>query len=590
MIAQAERTDDRIEVGLDTGPRIPHVAVALAVAAGALGLWGGRSADTESVDGYGLISALPAMYWLAVAIAIVATALLFRVASDPENRRLANMVPMLWLVLLHTAPQLAHDHVRFPTVWTHMGLIRMVDETGSGDVLVDARFAWPGFFGTFVAPLARLDPLLLDPLLRLWPTLITGGTAVLVGALARRSYPQVATIGSISSLVYILLAWTGQDYFSPQSVGFLWYVAVLVVLESGYLYTNPAWCSQIPVISTFASAGDRPAARSTPAFIALLILGFAAVVSHPVAPLFICSALIVLGLYGRTVAWRLLLLVGGSYVLWLLISAQPRWSTRIDELLDEIGDLNGNLGRNGPGRAATPSSEQAVVWSVRDYAGIATFASIPVIGLLMITERFKHLRPAVPLVPLAGVPALALALQSYGGEILIRLLVFTSPVTSILIGRTLTTLRAPALTVVAAAMVTVLTPVLLVARFGGESFEFSTGSDRAAVEAAYASADDDTLFVADNGYVPWRDRTIGRNSFVEAPVEADDEWIAGVEQLAADEGKSRILVVLTRSQSAWRVHGKGDDPHPLADFARWLSEQPGSEVLYDRDGAWVIER
>ncbi len=590
MITQVERTDDRVEVGVETGPQLPRIALALALVAGALGLWGGRSADAASVDGYGLISALPAVYWLAVGLATVTTALLFWVAADPENGRYANAAPMLWLVLLHTAPQLAHEHVRFPTVWAHLGFIRTVEETGSGDLLTDARFAWPGFFGAFVAPLARLDPALLEPLLRLWPTFITGGTAILVAALARRSYPQVANIGSVSSLVYVLMAWTGQDYFSPQSVGFLWYIAILVVLESGYLYTSTALSSQVPLISRFSAAGgDRPAARSTPAFVALLILSYGAIVSHPLAPFFICMALVVLGLYGRKVAWRLLLFVGVSYGLWFVISARPWWSTGLDGVLNEVGDFVGNLEPGSTVRVDTPSADRANVTSVRDSVARATFGSVLIIGLLMVTERFKHLRPAVPLVPLAAVPAVALALQSQRGEITVRVLLYTLPMASILAGRLVAMLRRPALTVVAAGMVATLAPVLLIARFGNESFEYSTGADRAAMEAAYARADDDTLFVADNGHLPWRDRTIGRNVFAERWVETSDAWIAGVEQLASDQGLSRIIVVLTRSQNGWRVHGMSDEADFLAQFARWLSQRPGSEVLYQQDGAWAIE-
>jgi hypothetical protein len=289
------------------------------------------------------------------------------------------------------------------------------------------------------------------------------------------------------------------------------------------------------------------------------------------------------------VAWRLLLFVGVSYGLWLVISARPWWSIGLDGVLNEVGDLVGNLEPGSTGQVARPSPDQADVTSVRNSIGIATFGAVLIVGLLMVTERFKHLRPAVPLVPLAAVPAVALGLQGQRGDITARVLLYTLPLASILVGRIVVMLRRPALTVVAAGMVAASAPVLLIARFGNESFEYSTGADRAAMEAAYSRADDDTLFVADNGHLPWRDHTIGRNVFAERSVEVGDAWIAGVEQLAADQGLSRVIVVLTRSQNGWRVHGMSDDADSLAQFARWLSERPGSEVLYQQDGAWAIE-
>lgn len=589
MIAQLEPTVDHIELGVQRGPRLRPFGLALAFLAGTLALWGGSSADTDAVDGFGLISALPTVYWLAVVAATAATALLVFEAADPPPRGHTYTVPMLWLVLLHTAPQLAHDHVRSPAVWAHMGLIRVIEETGSGEVVVDGWFAWPGFFASLVAPLARLDAGPLETLLRFWPSAITGATAVLVAALARRSYPHQATIGMVSSLVYILLAWTGHDAFSPESVGILWYLGILVVVESGYLHTSSAWSSQVPVLSRFSAAGgDRPAGRSTPTFVALLILGYGAIVSHPVVPFFLCMALVILGVYGRRIAWRLLLFIGVSYGSWLLVSGSPWWSDGVAEFLNQVRDLTGNT-QQSTGGVNTPSAEQAVVSSVRSTLGIATYGSVLATATFMIAERYRHLRPAVPLVPLAVAPALVLGLHDNGDEIVTVAILFTLPLASILIGRILCLLRHPALGMSVIALVTTLPPVLLVARFGNESFEYATGSDRLAVEAAYTRADDDTLFVADNSFLPWRDRSIGRNAFVERTVEMSEAWISDVEQLAADEGKARIIVVLTRSQTNWRVHGEGGDPDSLAEFARWLLKRPGSEALFAQSGAWVIE-
>ncbi len=590
MIAQVERTDDSAVRGLGDVVKIGNVGLGLAVVAAVCGLVGGRIVDSDQVDGYGLISALPSVYWAGVALAVAATFLLLRVAASNERSRYAPAVPALWLLLLHTAPQLAHSHVRFSIVWTHMGFVRLIDETRTGDVLIDARFAWPGFFGTFIAPLARLDPWALEGLLRVWPTYITGGTAILVAALARRSYPTVPMIGSLSALVYVLLAWTGQDYFSPQSAGFLWYIAILVILESGPLQTSSAWSASVPVLPRFAaSGGDRPASRSTPAFVALVILSFGAVVSHPLAPFFICMALVILGLYGRTLAWRLLLFVGSAYVLWFLVSAEPWWSTRIEELMDQFGGLLDNFARNTSERVATSSPEHLLVTSIRSYVGLATFVSVLVIGITMATERFRHLRPAVPLAPLAGVPALAVALQSYGGEIVIRVLLFTLPMASVLIGRILASFRLRTLPTAVALLTAALCPLLLVARFGNERFEFTTAPDREAVEVAYARADDDTLFVADNGFISWRDQTVGRNEFFELTVDESESWITAVEAEAMANGKERIIVVLTDSQLGWKVHGESLPADTLDNFAQWLLDRSGSELLFHDGRSWTIE-
>lgn len=565
------------------------LGIALAALSIVLGLWGGRNAATDEVDGYGILFALPTVYWVGVGLGAVASLILLRL-SMVERTRYALLVPAIWLGILHTGPHLAHDHFRFQTVWTHMGFVRVIDETGTGDVLIDARFAWPGFFGAFSASLASVNEPTLDLIMRLWPTAVLGATAILVGALATRSYPTVPLIGPLSAVAYIMLAWTGQDYFSPQSFGFTAYLCILVLMESGPLRTSPAWSASVPFLARFAAAGgDRPTARSTPVFVALIILSFGAIVSHPLAPFFICMGLVILGTYGRTVAWRLLVMVAVAYVLWFFITAEPWWSTQLEGMLDQVGSLGSILESTTTNRVASSSPEHLFVTRVRTFVGLATFAIVLVTGIAMATERFRHLRPAIPLAPLAGIPSMALALQSYGGEIIFRVVLFTLPMAAILIGRLLATVRVKAIPVLVPLLVLAMMPWLMLARFGNEAFEMTTDVDREAWEVAYARAQDDTLFTLDNGFTPFQDRTVGRNRFREVTAIANQSYIDTLRDFAARSEKTRILVVYTPTQSQWRVHGMSFEIDYLDEVAQWLSAQPGATVLYNQDGGWVIE-
>lgn len=569
--------------------RTGGIALAIAALSVLFGIVGGITADSARVDGFGLISALPTIYWIGVALGAVASFLLLRLAIK-ERTRYASVVPALWLGILHTGPHLAHDHFRFQTVWTHLGFVRVIDETGTGDVLIDARFAWPGFFGSFIPSLAQVDESTLDLIMRLWPTAILGGTAILVSALATRAYPTIPLIGPLSAVSYILLAWTGQDYYSPQSFGFTAYLSMLVLLESGPLRSSPAWSASVPFLARFAAAGgDRPAARYTPVFVSLVILSFGAIVSHPLAPFFICMGLVILGLYGRTVAWRLLVMVALAYVLWFFITAEPWWSTQLEKMIGQIGGFFENLDSTTSSRVATSSPDHIFVTQVRTYVGLGTFLTVLILGIAMATERFRHLRPAIPLAPLAGIPSMALALQSYGGEIIFRVVLFTLPVAAILIGRLLATIRVRALPIVVPLFALIMMPLLMLARFGNEAFEMTTDIDREAWVIAYDRAQDDTLFIADNSFTPFQDMTVGRNRFFEIEAAPDQSFIDAMEQTAENVGKTRIIVVFTPTQSQWRVHGKSFEVDYLDEVARWLAERPGATVLYENEGGWVVE-
>ncbi len=553
-----------------------------------LGLYGGRTTVTEDVGGYGIVSGLPPVYWVSVAIATVATVVLFRVAIA-ERTRYAAAVPALWLGILHTAIHLAHDHFRFQTAWTHIGFTRYIEENNAGEVLIDARFAWPGFFGVFSASLPNVNDTTLELAMRLWPTMLLGGTAILISALATRSYPTVPLIGPLSATVYIMLAWTGQDYFSPQSFGFTVYLSILVLLESGPLRASPAWSASVPFLARFSAAGgDRPAARSPVVFVSLVVLAFGAIVSHPLAPFFICTGLIILGLYGRTVAWRLLAMVGFAYVAWFFITAEPWWSTRLADMIDQVGGFFGNTGASSTERVRSSSPERIFVTSVRTWVGVATFATVLATGIAMATERFRHLRPAIPLAPLAGVPSMALALQSYGGEIVFRVVLFTLPAAAILVGRLLAGVRIRAIPYVVPVVILALMPWLMLARFGNEAFELTSAVDREAWLVAYEEAEGDALLVADNSFTPFADQTIGSNRFVEIQARADQAYVEEMRNLAESIGKERILVVYTPTQSQWRFHGRSFPVTFLDDVALWLEENADGEVLYNKDGGWVI--
>jgi hypothetical protein len=491
--------------------------------------------------------------------------------------------------VLHTAPHLAHDHFRFQTAWTHLGFVRLIDERGTGEVLVDARFAWPGFFGSFVPSLGQMTDGQIDYFMRLWPTGLLGLSAALIAALAYRSYPTVPMVAPVAATLYIVLAWTGQDYFSPQSFGFVIYLCVLVLLESGSLRTAPAWSESLPVLRRFSAAGgDRPRARSTPVFVAMLILSFGAVVSHPLAPFFICTGLAILGLYGRTTAWRLMMFVGITYVVWFFVTAEPWWSTQLPRMLEQMGDFLDNFLNSSTERQLDSSPQRLFVTQVRALYGAGIILSVLVIGITMALDRFRHLRPAIPLAPLAGIPSLAL-LQSYGGEVIFRVILFTLPPATILLARMLVGVRPRLLSGVVAAAMVAFTPVLLVARFGNEAYEKTTDADLAVFDAGFARAQDDTVFVLDNGFAPYQSRTVGRNRFAEVPMEPTQDWLDLVDLGLDFTDKSRVIVFLTPGQTEWRVHGMSSPRDYLDEMGEFLRAQPGAVVLYESDGAMAIE-
>ncbi|MDH3293396.1 MAG: hypothetical protein OER95_03635 [Acidimicrobiia bacterium] len=591
MITQGKRTKPsqvRVDHGAVSGLSAPRLGLLAAVVAVLAGLYAGLSAPADAVDGHGTAAALPLLYWIAVAVAALATVVLLWTAAQGASSSDA-AVPFVWLLLLHTAPQLVAENAGGTAAWNNVGLVRLVGETRGADAVVDGRLAWPGFFAALAAPLGDLGPEYVDLLLRLWPSAVTGAIAVLVAGLGRRAYPTHPMVGSLSALVYVLAAWTGHDHFSPDSLGLLLFVSLIALMESGPLRSRSAWSASVPLLSRFAvSGGDRPASQATTVFVTLVVLGLAAVAADPVSTSFLLLALLMLGLYGRAVAWRLLVLLGAVTVLWALVVADPVWSA------DGVG-LSGifadGLDKLGPAtdQSGTPSPAHLLVDRVRLGLVAAALAMTALVAVAMAGERRRHLRPATPLVPLTIVCLIGLAPTGVGMASITEVYAFALPFISVILGRLLAGVGARNLPIAGAVLALALSPALVLARFGDDSFQRSTDADRAAVEAGYAAADGDTLFVADNRHLPWRDQALAGNTFALVPASADDAWLTQMRSQASAAGKGRIVVYLTASQQAWRVHGLGDSTSDLDEVAAWLRNQPGTELLYGEGSSWAIE-
>jgi hypothetical protein len=569
------------------GPVLGGVALVFALLAGLI-------TPSAGVGDRGLIGALPPTYWVGAGLAVTATVLLVRAAVHGAPQQAA-LVPALWIGILHTAPALAHDGVRAPLTYANVGLVQLAGSGAGLGADADPRLGWPGFFAAAVPFVVDLHPLALEWVLRLWPTLMITLAASLVAALARRAYPTVSLVGPVAALIFVVGAWTGQDHFSPQSLAFLSFLATIVIIESGPLRPRGSWSSASSLLRRFGAAGgDRPEARAVPAFVALVVLGLAAVVSHPVAPLTIGVALVVLALHGRRVAWHLALVVLVSYGMWTVVAATPWWSPQFPVLMSELSGMVPTVDLLPGAGAGGASSGLQLVGGIRTWLGVVTVASTVAVVAVMALERFRHLRPAVPLALLAVTPLVVTVLTGGPRQIITRSLICVLPLSAVLLARVVLALPASALPVTVAVGLVVVMPAFLAARYGHEAFEMVTEADLQAVELAteVAAGGRSTLVVADNPYVPWTGGppagTEELVAFVAVRAEPTTRWLDQVTTSASAGSHDRVVVVFTPSQSAWRQLAEGQPPQSLDRVAQWLATQPGVELVGGGTGAWVL--
>lgn len=504
------------------GPRWPALASAVLLVIGVIALLTGPRA---AVDGFGLITALP---WLYVATTVLMVALIAVNIVRWRNAPWLLYAQIVFLtVALALAPVLLEPDARFATAYTHAGFVDYIDRTGAVLGNYDARFSWPGFFAA-AAMFVRATGLTPDDLLRWTPLLLDLAYLGAFFALVAR-FTTSPRRRALAMLMFVLFNWVGQDYFAPQGFAFLLYLvfaASAAALFIGGTRENRlfGWIARITRRQPAPVGAEvRPVAMQLGLLATMLITFSAIVVSHQITPVFAIITVLVLTVLGFNRSWALpvlLLVLFLGYVVW---GATNFWQGHLGDIfggLGRLGAIQQNLtaiGSRLPGDT-TYTAARGVVVDVRIAMAVA-LAAIAVIAFIRSRDRVLALAAVLALAPL-----LVLAVQSYGGEAILRIQLFTLPFTAIVAGHLLrerTEHTPPALgrrhvgrAVIAAGASCVVLIGFFVARYGNESFEEMRPSDVSTAQALYRLAPKGSSLVSINDSMPWKNVKIGDYEYV----------------------------------------------------------------------------
>ncbi|MFE2888166.1 lipopolysaccharide biosynthesis protein [Streptomyces sp. NPDC059272] len=514
-------------------------------------------ADLDRMGGLGLISVLPLPTLAGAALLIVVFASLLWLGR--EHRTLL-MITLLAIVFsLHALPAVIETEPRFPTAWQHLGFIDYIDRTGSAVPDLDARWSWPGFFAVaaFVGRTCGITDW--SEVIRWWPT------AIQLAYLA----PMFLLVRSLRASwrakwtgiwIFVLSGWVGQDYFSPQGFTFLLYLAFVAILLVWFRAPHVLWTRMRP-----GEAEVEPTDRRQQAVLLLVLTGLfaASVPAHQLTPFVMLGVLTVLVLIGRSELRGLPILFAVLVAVWLGFMAEPYWSGHFDDLFGGVGGVGSNVSTSVSGRIQGGSSTHKLVLYTRVLlaGGIMTLACW---GWLR--RRIDKYRERSLLV-LTFVPFLGFGMQSYGGEMALRVFMFAVPGAALLAGlalfpRTGATARerekdrsshlAPLAALLAGLL---LMGGFLVARWGNEGFERVRPGEVAAMNYVYAHdrptvrllwLTDDTVNDVTPA-MPWGAKDMERVNYVPTLAPADPVLVSGLVKALKDAGPNSYLM-LNRSQ------------------------------------------
>lgn len=443
-----------------------------AVLAGSLLLWWAstRTADLTGGGADGVLSILPWTYWAALALTCGALAVaLGGRRLDPIAAGLATAVLAVQLLAWTSVTAGAGGP---GAAWVHVGFIDAIERTGSVVLGADARFSWPGFLAGSAQLQTWADLPSVAGLLDLAPVVFT--LLALPGLwLIGRSITGGDRGAWVTTTLALATTWMQQDYFSSQAVAYLGYIAVLATL---LVLWDRAAKPRVRWWQAYRRVPGRPAGVGGGSIVALelllVVIVAGMVVSHQLTPVMTVLVLLVTAVTGSTRLRGLPVAALALFVGWFSYGAADYWTGHLGTVVGDIGQVGSSVTAGVTARlAGDPAYLQ---WQYLRMGWTGALVLTAMVGLVLL----RHRPGAVWWAGLAGAPGALVLLQSYGGEVVLRVAVYGAPiwcslaaVTTLAVARAVHRRRPTVVLPVAAVLLLLATSVLTITRGLNVAFE-----------------------------------------------------------------------------------------------------------------------
>ncbi|HYR63694.1 MAG TPA: hypothetical protein VET24_13825 [Actinomycetota bacterium] len=548
--------------GLSTGQMALMTCAALL-----MGILALLRVDSATLGDLGLVSVVGPVYFVAVGLILVSFG--FALAQHPLRRPLLAFQLVGLIALLDGLGPLVEPHASFATSWLHAGFAQQIAQHGTTIPTLDARFSWPGFFAlaAFLSKSADLH----SPVVFLrWAPLAFNLMYLPPLYAIFRAVTRNERVWWMGLGFFYMASWVGQDYFSPQAFNFFLFLVFLAVALRWFRPPMPdpgkgnRWERFLALWMrrTGGRGEERIVARSTPtqrgALIAILSLIFLAMtVSHQLTPFLLLGGLIALVVFGRTTLRGFPVILAVTMLAWISLGAIAFWSGHLNLIVGDVGHLGANVSTSLTGRIQG-SPGRLDVLGIR----IALAGTIALIALVGTIRRRRLGYGDWSLLLLGFAPFPVLAVQSYGGEALLRAYLFALPFVALLAAMAFLPSTQPTKVGVPALCFCIVAglfaPAWLVARYGNERFDRVSAADLAAVKFMYANAQPAALghgrttLISLFPQLPWRYQDINTYDYQSVQNTTDPPDEKGLMSLAVDQGLGDhpVYLIITRSQEA----------------------------------------
>jgi hypothetical protein len=482
---------------------------------------------------------------------------------------LARGKPRGWLLMLDLIGLIVAIHATVPIVfggtpeyawvYKHLGIISSFSNYGRITDAGNIYDQWPALFAAVasIGSLAHVSPLSFAA----WaPLAFELADALLLLAIFRLLVGERRVAYLAVAMYVALVAWVGQDYLSPQAFGYLlWLAMALIILRwlRAPVPGSPS-SSRIGRLRTRLTTGMAAVPETTrnQRLIALALVAlvyFVIVAAHQLTPYVVLVGVGALTLMDLLRPRWLLLMLAAIAIAYLA----PRYGL----ISHDFGGLlsGGDPIQNASGARGTyhAGGEATTAQIVRMLA-----AAMWLLALGAVVLRRKALgRVLIPAV-LAFSPFVILGAQSYGGEAIYRVYLFSAPWCALLIAETLIQVRLPRRLPIRWAVIGALALAMLFAGlqglYGPVSVNAFNRSEVAASRWMYANLPQGSLILLPDDNFPTLE-VANYNSYELQVMPSDpqlgESWLdegnlAAVKSWITTLGHSTAYIVVSKSMSA----------------------------------------
>ncbi len=586
--------------------RATPVALALGIVLWLLTL---TEAHFSQMGAYGLVTLLHAPYWLGLAAIVTALALEL---TRPTLRARWLVASLVLLVLyLYGTACFVEPVSALTDSWIHAGFIGYIINHGQPLNNYDARFSWPGAFtlGALVSRFTGASTAV--HLLRYFPLFIELAYMAPLVALARTS-DNSARAGWLGVALFYATNWIYQDYFSPQGMAYLLFLVTIASLMALWR-PRPSATSEVLDWSALRRLSQLRASASwgrleghhteslypggtEMALLGILgLIGLALAISHQITPYAVVVVMMAMLFTRRLGRPEIVVLIVVETVAWLSLGASNFWIGHLSTIFGSVGQISNSIGSNVTSRVVGSLSHRLIV-----DGRILLIAAIFAVGFVGVLRRRADSRA---LEIMSGMPLMLIAAQGYGGEGLMRLVLFSLPFTTQLAGAAVFPRREGEVAAwvplrvsdrwprwvngaLAGSLVLVLAVGLSVVRGGNDAYESYSQGELNAMNWVYAHARGGNIVALVAPYAPFGQQAVGSIS-VQNVAGTDTPTIAAVRRSLVTLHPRWIY--LSHAQEQWGVIVSGYRSGWEGRLATYM-EARGYRVAATFSTATVLER